>query len=113
MTFGLKLAFCRRQRKLSQQQLGKLAEVSGDIVGKYERDEMKPSIETAKRLAEALGVTLDYLVGDGEMEPMLDKQMIERLAQIEKMPEEVRERVLFFIDLAIRDYKAKGVYAVV
>ena len=41
---------------------GKRAGISGDIVGKYERGEMKPSIETATKLAAVLEVSLDYSV---------------------------------------------------
>jgi transcriptional regulator with XRE-family HTH domain len=39
---------------------------SGDIIDKYERDEIKPSIDTATKIADALNVTLDYLVKDAE-----------------------------------------------
>jgi transcriptional regulator with XRE-family HTH domain len=35
-------------------------------MGKYERGEAAPSIDFAKRIADALGVTLDYLVGEGQ-----------------------------------------------
>jgi transcriptional regulator with XRE-family HTH domain len=35
----------------------------GDIIGKYERNEVKPSIEVAAKIANALEVSLDYLVG--------------------------------------------------
>ena len=61
------------QKKASQQELGKLSGISGDIIGKYECDEMKPSIETAKKLADALEVSFDYLVGGGELK-VLDKK---------------------------------------
>lgn len=44
--------------------MGKAVGTSGVIIGKYERDEIKPSIDTASRIADALGVTLDYLVKD-------------------------------------------------
>ena len=60
MTFGQKMAFCRKEKKISQAEIGKRAGINGDIVGKYERDEMKPSIDTAKKLADALEVSLDY-----------------------------------------------------
>jgi len=35
------------------------------MVGKYERGYAIPSIEVAKRIADALEVSLDYLVGEG------------------------------------------------
>ena len=40
MDFGDRIALVRKQKKLSQGELGKLADVSGDIVGKYERNEI-------------------------------------------------------------------------
>lgn len=40
MTFGQKLSFCRKEKKLSQAELGKFSGISGNIIGKYERDKM-------------------------------------------------------------------------
>ena len=92
MTFGQKLAFCRKEQKLSQAEIGKRSGVNGDIVGKYERDEMKPSIDTAKKLADALEVSLDYLVGDAELR-VLDKKTMQRLEDIERLPEEDKNNI--------------------
>ena len=90
MDFGDRMALVRKQKKLSQSELGKLADVSGDIVGKYERNEMKPSIETARRLANALNVTLDYLVGDSNT-VLFDKDTTKRIEAIDSMEGEDRE----------------------
>lgn len=38
----------------------------------YERDEMEPSIEVAAKMAELLGVSLDYLAGETDV--LLNKQ---------------------------------------
>jgi transcriptional regulator with XRE-family HTH domain len=38
--------------------------VQGAIIGRDERDEVKPSVEVAAAIAEALEVSLDYLVGN-------------------------------------------------
>lgn len=35
------------------------------MIGKYEREEAVPSIDAAKKIADALEVSLDYLVGEG------------------------------------------------
>ncbi|GAA4136262.1 hypothetical protein GCM10022216_11050 [Sphingobacterium kyonggiense] len=37
---------------------------SGDIIGRYERDEVTPSIDVVKRLADELGTTVGYLIGE-------------------------------------------------
>jgi transcriptional regulator with XRE-family HTH domain len=55
-------------KKLSQSDLGKAVGTSGDIIGRYERDEVKPSIEVAIKIADALQVSLDYLVGKTSLE---------------------------------------------
>jgi len=43
--------------------VGKLVGVHGAVIGRYEREEVKPSIEMATQLAEVLEISLDYLVG--------------------------------------------------
>lgn len=60
---------------------------SGDIIGKYERGENTPSIEVAAKIADALGVTLDYLIKDREYEH-IDEQIIKRLKDIQKLSPE-------------------------
>lgn len=45
------------------------------MIGKYERGEAIPSIDAAKKIADALEVSLDYLVGEG-INSKLDKQAL-------------------------------------
>jgi transcriptional regulator with XRE-family HTH domain len=106
MTFGQKMIMVRKQKKMSQAELGKLSGVNGDIVGKYERDEMKPSIETAKKLADALEISLDYLVGEGEK--VLDKKTLKRLQDIEKLPASDKEHIFYTLDNLIKAAKLKA-----
>lgn len=108
MTFGQKIAFVRKEMKISQAELGKISGVSGDIVGKYERDEMKPSIETAKKLADALEISLDYLVGDGDLK-VLDKKTLKRLEDIENLPEIDKSNIFYALDNLIRAAKLKTI----
>lgn len=70
---------------------------SGDIIGKYERDEIKPSIDTAAKVADALGVTLDYLVKDGQYQN-IDQDALERLKLIEKLPQDERSHLFATMD---------------
>lgn len=93
---------------MSQAELGKLAAISGDIIGKYERDEMKPSIDTAKKLADALSVSLDYLVGDGDLK-VLDKKTLQRLEDIEKLTEADRQNIFYTLDNLIKAAKLKAI----
>jgi transcriptional regulator with XRE-family HTH domain len=108
MTFGQKMSFCRKEKKLSQAELGKHSGINGDIIGKYERDEMKPSIETAKKLADALAVSLDYLVGDGDLK-VVDKKTMQRLEDIEKLPQEDKAHIFYALDNLIKAAKYKAI----
>jgi len=109
MTFGQKVNLCRKEKKISQGELGNLVGTSGDIVGKWERDEMAPSIETAKKIAQALDVSLDYLSGLSDSRG-LSRETQERILEIDQLPDDIKERVYFFIDMSLRDHRAKGVY---
>lgn len=104
MNFGQKMTLVRKQKKMSQAELGKISGVNGDIVGKYERDEMKPSIETAKKLADALEISLDYLVGDGELK-ILDKKTLKRLEDIDKLSDKDKDYIFYTLDSLIKAAK--------
>ena len=61
-------------------------------------------------MADALGVTVDYLIG-GANGFLADKKMVDRLEKIDHLSGEDKERVLYFIDMVIRDAKARQAYA--
>jgi transcriptional regulator with XRE-family HTH domain len=63
----------------------KLVGTSGDIIGKFERDEVKPSIEVASKIADALEVSLDYLVGKTNVE--IDGKILKRLQDTQSLNE--------------------------
>jgi transcriptional regulator with XRE-family HTH domain len=108
MTFGQKLGFCRKEKNLSQVELGKLSCINGDIIGKYERDEMKPSIETAKKISDALAVSLDYLVGNGDLK-VVDKKTMQRLEDLEKLQKEDKVHIFYALDNLIKAAKYKAI----
>ena len=54
----------RKEKGLSQAELGALVGVSNKAVSKWETDEANPDIQSLPLVAEALGVTLDELLSD-------------------------------------------------
>jgi hypothetical protein len=70
---------------------------------------MKPSIDTAKKLADALSVSLDYLVGDGDLK-VLDKKTLQRLEDIAKLPEADRQNIFYTLDSLIKAAKIKAIH---
>ncbi|MDP4267604.1 MAG: helix-turn-helix transcriptional regulator [Bacteroidota bacterium] len=114
MTFGEKITLLRKQKNLSQVELAEQVGITRDSIGKYERNDIVPTIEKAKKMADLLGVSLDYLVDEKEISPIetiLDKDMIFRIKQINKLPEKDRDKILSIVDAFIRDYNAKQAYS--
>lgn len=62
--FGLRLRALRNEKKLTQDELGKLLNVSGKTIGTWERDSRQPNIEAINKLASIFDVTTDYLLGN-------------------------------------------------
>lgn len=110
MTFGEHVVMLRKQLKLSQDELAKKVGTSAPIIGRYERNEIKPSIEMAKKLADELGVTVDYLIG-GSAAMVMDKKTMKRIEDIEALPAEEKDKVYYFIDMAITHHKTKKAFA--
>jgi len=72
-------------------------------------DTMKPSIETAAKLAQILEVSLEYLVGATDME--VDTTTLNSVIELQKLLSEIIEKLNSFIDMSIRAYKAQAAYA--
>jgi transcriptional regulator with XRE-family HTH domain len=69
MTLGSRLRRLRELAGLSQNELAKRARVPRPTITDVENDRQRNvTLETARRLARVLGVTLDYLAGKGEDE---------------------------------------------
>lgn len=97
MDLGNNIAQLRKAKDLSRDDLGKQVGTSGAIIGRYERSEMSPSVEMAKKIADALDVSLDYLVGSSSF-IVKDKKMLHRLELLEKIDDDDRETILKVVD---------------
>ncbi len=108
-TFGGKLRECRSEKGYSQTELAKHIDTYHSIIGKYERDEVKPTIDVVKKLADVLGTTVGYLLGETEDRELLkDPTMLRRLNDISKFPEEDKNCILYTLDAMINNVKLKG-----
>ena len=54
----------RKKAGLTQQELADKAGITRVSVGKYETDRTVPSVETGQKIAVALGITMDTLLGE-------------------------------------------------
>lgn len=84
---------------------------SGAVIGRDERNEITPSVEIANKIALALDVSLDYLVGNNSI-LITDKKITKRMEDIADMSDVDQKRIFNVIDALIRDYKVKKVILV-
>lgn len=106
-SFGKRLTEVRKEKKMSQDEIGKLVGVHGAVIGRYERDEVKPSIEMATQLAEALEISLDYLVGSTDV--LLEKNIVNRVLDIQKLKENDKQHVFALLDAFIKQTKFQSI----
>ena len=111
MSFGSKITEARKEKSMSQEALAKALNATPTTIGRYERDEVKPSIEVALKIAKVLNVSLDYLSGNSESNPIKNKKLLERFNDILNLNDIDRDHILFTMDSMIRDAKARKAYA--
>lgn len=109
MSFGKRLLEARKNKGINQETMAEQLGTKGPAIGRYERDEMKPSIETAAKMADILEVSLDWLVGHTDLE--LDKGMINRIQEVTKMKDKEKEHVFAMLDAFIATTKMQGFLA--
>ncbi|WP_112378540.1 helix-turn-helix domain-containing protein [Flagellimonas maritima] len=109
MSFGDNLKKIRADKDISQDELAKKVGTSAPIIGRYERNEIKPSIDTAKAIADELGVTVDFLLGGDDT--IMDKELLQKVRDIESFTEGERTKIYELIDMAISYHKTKKAYS--
>lgn len=108
-TFGKKLRESRDVKGISQSELARLLQTNHSIIGKYERDEVKPTVDVVKKLADSLDTTVGFLLGETPDQNILkDQEMLKRLNDIVSFSEKEREHILFALDAMITKVKLKS-----
>lgn len=110
MNTGTIISQLRDKNGFSQSDLAEKSQVSRVMIGKYERGEAVPSIDAAKKIADALGVSLDYLVGETS-QTSFDKRTLERIQELELLEESKKQTLYDLIDTYIRDFKTRKAFA--
>ena len=89
--FAERLRTLRKQKNLSQTELGQQAGLHYTHIGRFERGLSRPGGDTLKRLADALGVTGDYLLDgvedDAAKAKFSDRELLKQFQEVEQLPE--------------------------
>lgn len=110
MNTGKIIVELREKKGMNQGDLAARSGVSRVMIGKYERGEASPSIDAAKKIADALEVSLDHLVGEGIYKGF-DKKTLQRFRDLEHLEDDKKKTLFDLIDTYIRDAKARKAYA--
>lgn len=110
MDLGERIKISRQKKKMSQQDLGNSAETHQKNISKYEQNMVVPSAITLKKIADALEVTTDYLLGGDNDNVVKDTQLLAYFKAIDAMPDGIKDSLLKVIDAYIRDYKTQLAY---
>jgi len=105
MTLGERIKRLRMERGWSQTQLAQRLEVHPKQVSGWERGAHTPSTDVLIRIAETLGVSLDYLAFENREVKrhidIADLELLEKLQEIDKLPDEDKETVKNVLDTFI------------
>lgn len=110
LDIGSKIIQLRKKKNWSQTDLSKEIKVSRTIIGNYERNENMPSIEILLKMAKAFDVSVDFLIGEAEASN-LDKAVLQRIYDIEKLDEDTKSKLFFLIDNVIQNFKTKQAFS--
>lgn len=108
MSVGSRINRIRKEHKIPQTELADKVGIHANVLGRYEREEATPSVEIAAKIANALGVSLDYLVGNTDVE--LDKNILDKVIAIQKLPEEDKSHIMYSLDGLIQHAKTRLAY---
>jgi len=110
LNIGERIIQLRKQKNLSQAELADKAEVSRTIIGNYERNANTPSIEVLLKLAKVFDVSLDFLIGEGDLSSF-DKDLLKRIQDIERLDPDTKQHLFFLIDNVVQNFKTKKAFA--
>ena len=113
LDIGKRIAELRKERGINQEQLAELALLSRVTIAKYESGRVEPGAQALSRIADALEVTTDTILGREEQPEKVIEQphTVEARtvsAGMDKLPKEQREMILNMVCAMFPNSFTKG-----
>jgi transcriptional regulator with XRE-family HTH domain len=101
--FGARLKALRKQKGWAQKELAALVEIRFQQLNKYESGLNIPPAEMLVKLADALGVTVDFLLTGNPVEdtPLANSRLFRRFKVLEALAQDDQETVIKVIDAMV------------
>ena len=111
MTLGQRIQELRKKANLSQSDLAAKIEISYPQMSRYEIKDVQPPADVLKRLADAFGVSIDFLV-NGTLEQKAersldDNELLQQFKEVEQMNDDDRSTIKKLIDAFITKKKVQ------
>ena len=101
VNLGTNVRKLRKEQGLTQEKLAELSDISIAYLSKIENNKANNvSLLITYRLAEPLGVTAGYLVGQSDLDKMLDEEILNRLADCSSNE---KKKILKIMDILRED----------
>ena len=95
MSFGQRLKYLRTSLGITQEELALKIGIQKQHISRYENDRCEPNIRTAKRIADALGVSLEELskgaFSPSSTSPAFSPDEVRLVADYRDASDEIRE----------------------
>jgi transcriptional regulator with XRE-family HTH domain len=109
--FGARLALYRERQKLTVTRLAALAGIDFMQIRRYEKGQTMPTLESAARLAVALGISLDELANGAEPPKPLtfqNQHLLQQMHRLDQLPPERQEMAMRVLETVITGYELEG-----
>lgn len=112
MNIGKKIRELRKERELTQGELARMIDSDTRQISMYESKKYSPSAEVVVKLANALGVSTDYLLMDNAPKVVIpkvkDKELLKQVETIDKFNEIIKDAVRLILSGVILEQKLGG-----
>jgi transcriptional regulator with XRE-family HTH domain len=102
LSFGKKLQQLRKEKKWTQDELGKQIGVHGRSIGAYEAGINFPSRKTLLKLTDIFGVSIEYFLVEDENTlasvPIRDKELLQYFLEVDRMDDEAKKVIKSVIE---------------
>ena len=106
---GSRIKLLREEKRLRQDELAKILDVSPSAIGMYERDEREPNDVITLKLADFFNVTTDYLLGKSDNRNVEnDKEHLKidlSTKEYKNITEEQKKQIEDFAKFVLKDNK--------
>ena len=106
ITLGTNIRKERKKQGLTIEKLAEKVDIGENFLGKIERGDGTPSLDTTVAIAKALGVGLDHLLGNVSYEA--EYKLIRAVVEMNKLPDANKDRFVDFIHANVKYFRECG-----